>query len=60
MQYNNMAVILTTTANQKKDENKDNVTTINLGDCERLLKVAYNISDNETLFMRTIDSKKKD
>ena len=43
MQYNNMAVTLTTTANQKKDENKDNVTTINLGDCEKKLKDTYNI-----------------
>ena len=59
MQYNNMAVTLTTTANQKKDENKKNVTTINLGDCEKKLKDAYNISDNETLFMRKIDSKEE-
>ena len=54
-----MAVTFTTTANQKNDENKDNVTTINLGDCEKKLRDAYNISDNETLFMRKIDSKEE-
>ena len=52
--YEQMTITLTTTKNQKNDEN-NNVTTINLGDCERILKEAYNISDNETLFMKKID-----
>ena len=35
--------------------NNGNVTAITLGDCERLLKKVYNISDNEALFMKKID-----
>ena len=55
IKYENMLITLTSTKNQKKDENNVNVTTINLGDCERLLKEAYNISYNETLFIKKID-----
>ena len=53
--YKNMTVTLTSTKNQKKDEMEANVSTINLGDCERLLKEAYSISENETLFIKKID-----
>ena len=47
-----MTITLTSTINQKNDENNGNVTTINLGDCERLIKEAYHIPKNETLFMK--------
>ena len=50
--YKNMIVTLTSTINQKNNENNGNVSTINLGDCERLLREAYNISENETLFIK--------
>ena len=55
IKYKHMIVTLTSTKNQKNDEKNGNVTTINLGDCERLLREAYNISVNETLFMKKID-----
>ena len=46
-----MIVTLTSTKNQKNEKN-ENATTIDLGYCETLLKEAYNISDNETLFIK--------
>ena len=54
-----MTIIFTTTRNQKNDENNSNVTTINLRECESLLKEEYNISDNETLFMKIIEVKQE-
>ena len=45
-----MAVTLTSTKNQQDDEKIGNVSTINIGDCENILKDAYNISENETFF----------
>ena len=45
-----MAVTLTSKTNQKSDENNNNETSINLGDCEQILRKVYNISNNETLF----------
>ena len=50
IKYQNMIITLTSTKNQKNNENIGNETTIDLGDCERVLKKAYNISDNESLF----------
>ena len=50
-----MTVTLTTTKNEKNDENNINVTTINLGDCEKILKEIYNISNNNALFMKKIE-----
>ena len=50
-----MTITLTTTNNQKNVEKNVNVTSINLGDCERILREKYNISDNETLYMKKID-----
>ena len=50
-----MTVTLTTTKNEKNDENNINVTTINLGDCEKILKEIYNISNNNSLFMKKIE-----
>ena len=50
-----MAVTLTSTKNQKNDEKNGSVSTINLGDCEKKLKGAYNISQNEILYIKKID-----
>ena len=47
-------VTLTTQKNQKNNIN-NNVTTIDLGDCEGLLKKLYNLSENDTLYMKKID-----
>ena len=55
IKYNHMTVTLTSTKNQKNVENNGNETTINLRDCERVLKEVYNISENETLFIKKID-----
>ena len=55
IKYNNMIITLTSTKNQKKEEKQGNMTTINLGDCENELKEAYNISYNETLYIKKID-----
>ena len=54
VESNKMTITLTTTENQKNKEN-DNTTTINLGECENLLRITYNISDDEKLYMKKID-----
>ena len=53
--YKNMIVTLTSTKNQKNDEKNSNVSTIDLGECEAKLKEAYNISNNETLYIKKIE-----
>ena len=55
IEYKQMIITLTTTKNQKNDENNENVTAINLGKCEGLLKEAYNINPNDILYMKKID-----
>ena len=50
----NISYILTTTSEQKKNENK-NETTIDLGLCENELKDNYNISYNDSLYILKID-----
>ena len=47
-------VTLTTTENQKNNT-KDNITTIDLGECESLLRNYYNISNESKLFMKKMD-----
>ena len=49
-----MIITFTTSENQKNNINK-NMTRIDLGECEILLRNFYNISDNETLYMKKID-----
>ena len=52
-----MTITLTTTENQKK-QNSENAkaTTINLGECEDLLRQSYNISDEQKIYMMKIDA----
>ena len=45
---------ITTTKNQNNNQN-DNVSTINLGNCENILKSIYNISPNDSLIIFKID-----
>ena len=45
---------LTTVENQKKNVN-NNITAVNLGDCENLLRNYYNISSNITLYMKKVE-----
>ena len=49
-----MTVIFTTVQNQKNNKN-NNMTSINLGECETLLINQNNISDNQTLYMKIIE-----
>ena len=51
-----MTITLTTTENQKNKSNENiNITTINLGECEDLLRQFYNISDEQKIYMKKID-----
>ena len=45
---------MTTSDNQKNNSNK-NISTINLGDCEKILKKEYNIDENLPLIIFKID-----
>ena len=49
-----MTITLTTAENQKNSTDK-NVTTIDLGDCEDILRKHYKLSSNDTLFIKKID-----
>ena len=49
-----MSITFTTTQNQKNNINK-NVTTIDLGECEKELRFHYNLSINETLYMKKVE-----
>ena len=54
----NMALILTSTQNQKDNEEKNNIT-MNLGECENILKNKYNIPKNSSLYMLQIISEQE-
>ena len=49
----NISVIMTSTKNQKKNEN-EKIITMNLGECENILKTEYNISENDSLYILQI------
>ena len=49
-----MTWTFTTLENQRKNIN-NNMTTIDLGECEALLRAEYNISYNKTLYIKIID-----
>ena len=51
-----MTITLTTTQNQKNNINS-NITMIDLGECENLIRKFYNLSLNDTLFIKKIDVK---
>ena len=55
----NMTVILTSTQNQKDNEDKNNIT-MNLGEYENILKNKYNISKNSSLYMIKLFLEKKE
>ena len=50
-----MIITLTTTQNQRHNANNNMMSTIDLGDCENLLREEYNISENDLLYMKKID-----
>ena len=49
-----MTITFTTSQNQRNNIN-NNMSTIDLGECETLLRNYYNMSNNETLYMKKID-----
>ena len=49
-----MTITLSTYYNQRNNIN-NNMTKIDLGECEELLRNFYNISNNESLYMKKID-----
>ena len=51
----NLSIVLTSTLNQKNNEDKNNIT-INLSQCENILKNNYNISNNDSLYILEIIS----
>ena len=53
--YKELIITLTSVNNQKKGKNNSNFTNIDLGSCENILKEAYNISENEILFIKKLD-----
>ena len=54
----NISVIMTSTKNQKKNEN-EKIITMNLGECENILKTEYNISENDSLYILQIISEEE-
>ena len=51
-----MTITLTTTNNQKNGQSKkDNLTNIDLGECENILKNIYNIPETEHIYIKKID-----
>ena len=47
-------ITFTNTENQKNNI-ESNMSTIDLGDCERLLRNYYNLTNNETIYLKIID-----
>ena len=50
-----MTITITTTENHKNNAENNNMTVIDLGDCEIELRRHYNISDDKLLYMKKID-----
>ena len=59
IQTEKMTITLTTTKNQRGNITNDNMTLLDLGDCEDELRNYYHISENETIYMRKIDVKQE-
>ena len=51
----NLVIVLTSTLNQKINEDENNIT-MDLGQCEDILKNDYNLSDNDSLYILQIIS----
>ena len=54
IQAEKILITFTTTKNQKNNIDS-NMTTIDLSDCEELLRNYYNLTNNETIYMKKID-----
>ena len=51
---NKMLITFTTTENQKNNK-ETNMSTIDLGFCEKLLRNFYNLTNNQTIYIKKID-----
>ena len=49
-----MKITLTTTENQKDNINNDMIT-LDLGECETILRQIYNLSNNETIYIKMLE-----
>ena len=54
IELNEIKIILTTSENQENKKN-ENISTIYLEKCEKLLRDHYNIPDNEKIYMKKIE-----
>ena len=54
-----MTITLSTTDNQKSNINNTKTTTVDLNECEDVLRNVYNIPNNEKLFMKKVDIEQK-
>ena len=46
---------MTITLSNIQNQNNENMTLVDLGECEKLLREYYNISNSEPLYMKKID-----
>ena len=51
VKLNDMTITFTTTESQKNDKNNVNKTTVDLGECENILRREYKIPENEAIIM---------
>ena len=56
--YNKLKITLTTTDNQNNNIN-DNTTTIDLNECEKILRYIYNISNDKKIYILKIEVKQE-
>ena len=52
----NLKVTLSTSKNQKNNTKNQNVTSIELGECENLLREYYKLDDEQILYIKKIDA----
>ena len=55
IQYDKMLITITTIQNQRNQMNNSNVSSIDIKECENILRDIYSIPDDKTLFMKKID-----
>ena len=55
IQDDKMTITITTTENQKNNSENNNITVIDLGECETELRKFYNISNGKLIYMKKID-----
>ena len=60
LEIEKIKIVLTTLQKEKNNANyNNNVTSIFLGSCETLLRDAYNISNNESIYIKKVDIKQE-